>query len=109
MNSGYAFLHSFRQQFPVLESKHHPEMGDGNGMPVDWVGDCGHFTLFPDLRIEVGDKLVTEHVEINPCLVAPALGETHLAAIEITCLFNVAHLDGQMERGQLHIISSANR
>ena len=77
-------------------------------MPIDWIGDRDHLSILPDLRIQVGDELVTEHVEINPCIGAPALGETHPATIKISCLIDVAYLDGQMEWSQFHLIVSTN-
>jgi hypothetical protein len=50
--------------------------------------------------IFVTDKLVAEQIEVDPVFGAAAFGAAQQPAVESACLGDVAHLYGDVKRGQ---------
>ena len=87
---------------PVVEPHNDPAMGNGHSVIIDWVEEGGHFPFRPEFGIEMGYKLVSEHIEIDPVVGAAAFRETKLFSVEFSSFVNVAHGDGDVEGCKAH-------
>src|ERR1700730_17689698 len=93
---------SRRQLRPLRRFEYHAAVRYRHGMTVNQVAVGRDAPVAPQLRIEVADELMAEHVEIDPVGRAAALGASENFRVEASCLRDVPHLNGDMKWGKNH-------
>jgi hypothetical protein len=68
-------------------------------MAVYGIADSSNRTVFPQGRIQVHNKLMAEHIKIDPVRGTSAFGKTQFSAIKFSSFGYVANRDGDVEGG----------
>ena len=66
-------------------------------MLVDRVAVARDAAVCAEVRVQVGDDLVAEEVEVDPGFAAAAFGEAEFRAVEFAGFGDVADLEGEVE------------
>jgi hypothetical protein len=96
-------LSEFRRQLrPPRGFEHHAAVRYRHTMTVNRVVVGREASVAAQVRIEMADKLMAEHVEIDPVARAAALGTAENFRVEASCLRDVPHLNSDMKWGKNH-------
>ena len=98
----FVLSESRRQLGPFPGFEHHPAVRYRHTMTINRVAVGRDVSVAPQVRIEVADKLMAEHIEIDPVARAAALCTAENFRVEASCLRDVPHLDGDMKWGKNH-------
>lgn len=93
---------SFRECVPLLGLQDDSAMGHRHAVAVDGVEVRTDTAILAEIRVEVTDELMTEHVEVDPCGVAAAFGAADDVAIEAARFGDVPDLNRDVKWSRRH-------
>ena len=99
-NFSPALADALGERMERLHLQHHTAMRHRHAVPVHMIVVLPDLAVLAERRVQVTHELVAEQIEVDPLRVAAAFGAPERVLVEAPRFGDVAHLHGDVERGQ---------